>query len=272
MIAIGDKYNYETDVSGKGCDLNCLSDCKECSPGSLPSNPFNFSGLLDGTIALPSLGSAHEGTEVAIIGAGCAGMAAANLLMRVGLKPVIYELSGRIGGRTYSHPLHDQNEDVGFAELGAMRIPISHTLVFDLCRKWGIKWRPFPNPLTVDTAVNVYGHQLLYDAATKTWSGNAKLVARIQQGQTQYHALVAPIIPQWNATEGHIADRVALWKQFVKSYDNQSFFEVLVKQGWTSEQIELFGFVGIGSGGFNSLFGNGRRCRIEGHFDHHRRR
>jgi hypothetical protein len=190
-----DQYNHEIDVSGKVGELDFLRNREECRPGNFPSNPFNFSGLLDGTITLPSLG-AHAGTEVAIIGAGCAGMAAANLLMRVGLKPVIYELSERIGGRTYSHPMHDQNEVVGCAELGAMRIPLSHTLVFDLCRKWGIKWRPFPNPLTVNTAINVYGHQLLYDAAAKTWSGNTQLVTKIQRVQTQYHELVAPIIVQ----------------------------------------------------------------------------
>ena len=206
-----DKYNNEIDVSGKVSDLNFLSDLEECNPGRFPSNPFNFSGLLDGTIELPSLG-AHAGTEVAVIGAGCAGMAAANLLMRVGLKPVIYELSERISGRTYSHPLRYQNKVVGCAELGAMRIPMSHTLVFDLCRKWGIKWRPFPNPLTVNTAINVYDHQLLYDAVAKTWSGDAQLVAQIQLVQTQYNALVAPIIAQWNATEGNITVRIVLWK------------------------------------------------------------
>jgi monoamine oxidase len=248
-----EKFNHEIDVSGKISELDFLRNREECSPGNFPSNPFKFSGLLDGTIALPIPG-AHAGTEVAIIGAGCAGMAAANLLMRLGLKPVIYELSKRIGGRTYSHPMHDENEVVGCAELGAMRIPMSHTLVFDLCRKWGIKWRPFPNPLTVNTTVNVYGHQLLYDAVTKTWSGDAQLVTEIQCVQTQYHALVAPIIAQWNATEGHSALRTALWKKFVKSYDNQSFLDVLVKQGWIPAQIELFGFIGIGSGGFNSFF------------------
>jgi hypothetical protein len=201
LFTVSYKLGFNTTTTTENNKNETAKDAAALSKDAI-LDPFNFSGLLDGTIPLPTPG-AHAGTEVAIIGAGCAGMAATNLLMRLGLKLVIYELSDRIGGRTYSHPMHDQNEVVGCAELGAMRIPTSHTLVFDLCRKWGIKWRPFPNPLTVNTAVNVYGHQLLYDAVTKTWSGNAQLVAEIQCVQTQYHSLVAPIIAQCNATEGH---------------------------------------------------------------------
>src|SRR4028119_1559308 len=42
------------------------------------------------------------GTEVAVIGAGVAGLVAAYELLKIGANPVIFEASDRIGGRAYS--------------------------------------------------------------------------------------------------------------------------------------------------------------------------
>ena len=66
------------------------------------------------------------GTRVAIVGAGLAGIVAAYELFRAGLNPVIYEATGRIGGRTFSQPFgNSSSKDAPIAELGAMRVPTS---------------------------------------------------------------------------------------------------------------------------------------------------
>lgn len=60
--------------------------------------------------------------KVAIIGAGSAAMSAARELMRCGCDVTIYEASDRIGGRLYTEP-NPNGEDQTGIELGAMRMP-----------------------------------------------------------------------------------------------------------------------------------------------------
>ena len=69
---------------------------------------------------LGALPAERHGTEVAIVGAGAAGIVAAYELMRLGLKPVVYE-AGRIGGRLRSQPF--EGAEGVIAELGGMRFP-----------------------------------------------------------------------------------------------------------------------------------------------------
>ena len=85
-----------------------------------PDFPFPYDDYLSDPAGLGSVPSAALGTQVAVIGGGLAGIVAAYELMRLGLKPVVFE-AGEIGGRLRS---------VGFdghpgivAEMGAMRFP-----------------------------------------------------------------------------------------------------------------------------------------------------
>ena len=103
----------------------------------------------DGWIAHPQglgeLPPERLGQEVAIVGAGMAGMVAAYELMKLGLKPVLYEAS-RMGGRLRSQAFEGGQGVV--AELGGMRFPASGTAFFHYVNRLGLKTRPFPNPLT----------------------------------------------------------------------------------------------------------------------------
>ncbi|MDY6811347.1 MAG: FAD-dependent oxidoreductase, partial [Actinomycetota bacterium] len=82
------------------------------------------------------------GSEVAVIGAGMAGMVAAYELMKVGLRPVVYEPE-RIGGRLRSEHFVPGEPEV--AELGGMRFPISSSTFFHYVDAFGLRSRPFPN-------------------------------------------------------------------------------------------------------------------------------
>jgi hypothetical protein len=66
-----------------------------------PDFPFAYDVYLARPDGLGSIPEPHHGKEVAIIGAGIAGMVAAYEPMKLGLKPVIYE-ADRIGGRLRS--------------------------------------------------------------------------------------------------------------------------------------------------------------------------
>jgi len=62
-----------------------------------PDFPFAYDDFLKNPAGIGKIPETAFGTEVAVIGAGIAGIVAAYELMKLGLKPVIYE-SDRIGG------------------------------------------------------------------------------------------------------------------------------------------------------------------------------
>ncbi len=101
---------------------------------------------------LGSIPAHRHGSEVAIIGAGMAGMTAAFELMKMGLKPVIYE-AARIGGRLRSQPFEGAYGII--AELGGMRFPVSSTGFYHYVDMLGLKSKPFPNPLSPATPSTV---------------------------------------------------------------------------------------------------------------------
>jgi Protoporphyrinogen oxidase len=67
---------------------------------------------------LGSIPAERHGEEVAVIGAGISGLVAAYELMKLGVKPVVYEAS-QMGGRLRSQPFEGAKGVV--AELGGMR-------------------------------------------------------------------------------------------------------------------------------------------------------
>ena len=66
-----------------------------------PDFPFGFDAWLEHPAGLGVIPEASHGAEVAIVGAGIAGLVAAYELMKLGLKPVVYEAS-KMGGRLRS--------------------------------------------------------------------------------------------------------------------------------------------------------------------------
>src|SRR3990167_3770244 len=69
-----------------------------------PDFPFAFDDWITHPQGLGELPPQRPGSEVAIVGWGMAGMVAAYELMKLGLKPVVYEAS-RMGGRVGSPPV-----------------------------------------------------------------------------------------------------------------------------------------------------------------------
>src|SRR5580704_15474051 len=109
-----------------------------------PDFPFPYDDWLRHPAGLGTLPTERHGTEVAIVGAGMAGITAAFELMKLGLKPDVYE-SERCGGRLRSQ--HFESAEDVFAELGGMRFPVSSTAFYHYVHGVGLETRPFPNPL-----------------------------------------------------------------------------------------------------------------------------
>lgn len=94
---------------------------------------------------------ADGGEDVAVLGAGVAGLVAACELESLGHRVTVLEGSERIGGRVYTHRFGTAH-DAPYAELGAMRIPSSHELTMRYVTELGLRsaLRPFRTILSDD--------------------------------------------------------------------------------------------------------------------------
>ncbi len=88
-----------------------------------PDFPFPFDDWITHPAGLGSIPEKRLGEEVAIVGAGMSGMVAAYELMKLGLRPVVYEAS-HMGGRLRSQQFEGAPTGV-IAELGGMPITIT---------------------------------------------------------------------------------------------------------------------------------------------------
>ena len=73
----------------------------------VPDFPFDYAAYLDskGKSPLGSVTAEHLGQPVLVVGAGVAGLVAGYECMRMGLRPVVVDASGRVGGRMFSTAL-----------------------------------------------------------------------------------------------------------------------------------------------------------------------
>ena len=221
-----------------------------------PDFPFAYDDWLAHPSGLAQLPPAVHGTEVAVVGAGMAGMTAAHELMKLGLKPVIYEAS-RMGGRLRSQAFEGGQGVV--AELGGMRFPASSTAFFHYVRQLGLRTQAFPNPLTPaagSTVVDLEGQThyateltdlpALFREVADAW---AEALAELGFGDLQQALRTRDVVKL-----------KALWNDLVPRWDDRTFYD-FVSQSQAFARLsfrhrEVFGQVGFGTGGWDSDFPN----------------
>ena len=158
-----------------------------------PDFPFPFDEWIAHPDGLGTIPEDRLGSEVAIVGGGVSGIVAGYELMKVGLRPVIYEI-GRIGGRLRSEPFSAAPHIV--AELGGMRFPISGTALWHYIDLVGLETRDFPNPLTPAAPTTVidlageahFAHTLddlpdLFTEVASAWDDSLEQCARLAEIQ-----------------------------------------------------------------------------------------
>ena len=220
-----------------------------------PDFPFPYDDYLAHPGGLGALPHAALGTEVAVIGGGLAGIVAAYELMRLGLKPVVYE-SGEIGGRLRSTGF-DGHEGI-VAEMGAMRFPPASRAFFHYVDGCGLRTEAFPNPLddaTQSTVVDMKGHKHyactldelppVYREVADAWQETLVTRARRDEMEDAIRARDA----------GRIKD---IWNTLVPALDDQTFYGFLCDSPAFASfaHRELFGQVGFGTGGWDTDFPN----------------
>jgi lysine 2-monooxygenase len=222
-----------------------------------PDFPFAFDDWITHPAGLGSIPEERLGEEVAIVGAGMSGMVAAYELMKLGLRPVVYEAS-HLGGRLRSQQFEGAPTGV-VAELGGMRFPVSSTSFYHYVDLLGLKTAPFPNPLTAgsdSTVIHIegtthYAEQpdtlpALFQEVAQAWAGALEGVGftRIQDA----------------IRTRDVASLKSLWNNLVPIWDDRTFYDFVASSEAFSKlsfhHREVFGQVGFGTGGWDSDFPN----------------
>ncbi|SEL41856.1 tryptophan 2-monooxygenase [Blastococcus sp. DSM 46786] len=220
-----------------------------------PDFPFAYDDWLAHPAGLGRLPEAALGTEVAVIGGGLSGIVTAYELMRLGLRPVVYE-AHEIGGRLRS---------VGFdghpgvvAEMGAMRFPPTSTALFHYVRALGLATERFPNPLDVATPSTVvdlkgethYARTLddlppVYREVADAWHQTLVEGARLAEMQDAIRTRDVVTIKK-------------LWDELVERLDDTTFYGFLAASPAfrSFRHREIFGQVGFGTGGWDTDYPN----------------
>ncbi|WP_300342772.1 NAD(P)/FAD-dependent oxidoreductase [Nesterenkonia sp.] len=227
-----------------------------------PDFPFSYDEWLAHPAGLGRLPEQAHGSEVAVIGGGIAGLVAAYELMRLGLRPVVYEAE-RLGGRLRSERFRiddgDRCSDV-VAEMGGMRFPVSSAGFYHYLRLLGLSTAPFPNPLTPAAGSTVI------DLGGKTWYAE-KLedlpalfteVAQAWDAALEREFGLSGLQQAIRSRDAHRLKR--MWNRIVAAWDDRSFYEFVSQaeefRSLSFRHREVFGQVGFGTGGWDSDFAN----------------
>lgn len=222
-----------------------------------PDFPFAYDDWLSHSAGLGEIPPEKLGTEVAIIGAGMAGMVAAYELMKMGLKPVIYE-SRRIGGRLHSEPFKAAEGVV--AELGGMRFPHSSTGFYHYLNKYNLKTQPFPNPLSPDTPSTVIDLEgkSLYIETIDELTPLLREVGEAWHESLESNASFTDM--QIAIKDRNVKGIKKIWNELIETWDDRTFYGFIANseafKKYSFKHLEAFGQVGFGTGGWDTDFPN----------------
>lgn len=210
--------------------------------------------------------------KVAVVGTGPAGVVAAYELLRLGVVVDVYssdQASYRYG-RAFSYPFPGNEQYL--AEMGAMRFPPSEAGLFFYLSKFGISYNDhFPDPGKVTTLLHLDGKSYTWEAGGSVPS----LFATVNHG---LHALTTEDTTLADGTvlkspetitkymmAGDYGYAVSAWQDWITNFEHLSFgagLSVIFQLNpnppggtrWTDEDMEIFGTIGVGSGGFGPLY------------------
>lgn len=211
----------------------------------------------------------NTGKRVAIVGSGPAGLVAAYQLLQLGIEVIVFEAdSRRYGGRIYSYrPVPSQP---AIFELGAMRVPPSEKLFTYYAQKFSMQSGEFPDPGKVNT-------DIIFDGVRYSWEANQAPPEIFATVSRSWDAFVETLIPLSDllvdGSEASFQKALRVWQEMINpgigrgvAYSNISFYDGLVhlfvdnyqryglQKPWSRREFELFGALGLGSGGFGPLY------------------
>ena len=222
-----------------------------------PDFPFDYDAWITHPSGTGRLPRDMHGTPVAVIGAGAAGVIAGFELMKLGLRPILYE-AAQFGGRLRSQVFEGSNGIV--AELGGMRFPVSSRGFYHYLDLTGCETKPFPNPLTPaagSTVIELEGRRHFARTAEDLpdlYRDIARAYDAALAEQADFPALQAAVRAK------DVAAIKSIWNPLVAAWDERTFYDFVAHsrafQDLEFQHREVFGQVGFGTGGWDSDFPN----------------
>lgn len=238
---------------------------------------FDYADFLRSVETNNGIANYTAGTgSVAIIGSGMGGIVAGYELLRAGMPTVdIYSADDekiRPYGRMNALPF-DHQDPTGrplVAELGGMRFPISEVGFFHYLDKMGITAKDdFPDPGLVRTLLSVSGRSSVWEAGEAPPAMFTKVAkgwhAFLDEGYTHKGQKLASLNSIADDLQNMRIEQAAQkWQDWLTAFISHSFYSGVVEifqksdnppggENWTDEDMELFGTLGLGSGGFKPV-------------------
>lgn len=76
----------------------------------------------------------------------------------------------------------------------------------------------------------------------------------IQKASDAWNKLLNKLVEKISIVWKNPELRKKQWQEYVKEYSNKSFYQVLCEHGLSRQEIKYFGSLGLGTGGFDSLY------------------
>jgi monoamine oxidase len=196
--------------------------------------------------------------DVAIVGAGLAGLSAARSLTDAGLSVLILEARDRVGGRTLNHPLADGS----VVEVGGQWVGPTQLRVNEWIRELGLQ---------LFETYNTGHNQFEYRGRLSRYQGaipklNPIVLADVAQAQARLDRMAkqVPLHAPWDAPKAAEWDSqtVATWiNKHTHTAGAKAFFELVCEGVWAAQPADLsllhFLFYINSGGGIDALISTG---------------
>lgn len=250
------------------------------TPDTLIDTLFDYKQFLGSADSAGAIASGPSTVKnIAVIGGGAAGLVCAYELSRVSnIRVTIYE-ADRVGGRMDSIYFDDPGYNRKVFEMGCMRFPPTSATLYHYLEKFKLETIPnFPDPGKVAT-------QLYYQNSIIDWPKGATTPDNpdFKRIGKDFTSIVNSIlgnasspdtdnpsklfdywsIYQQKPTAENKANVVKAWQKVIDDWKDTSYYNAvytlaqdttIVSRAWTLEDMNKFGALGVGSGGFGPLF------------------
>jgi monoamine oxidase len=174
--------------------------------------------------------------DVAIVGAGLAGLTAARTVQGAGAKPLVLEARDRVGGRTLNHPIGDGK----IVEVGGQWIGPGQDRLAALARDLGID--TFPTHSEGHNLIEFKGDVTRYRGTIPRI--NARVLADVGQAQVKLDRLAKkiPVEAPWTAPNARKLDSQTFWswmQRNVYTAGGKQLIELSVQAVWAAEPADV---------------------------------
>jgi monoamine oxidase len=194
--------------------------------------------------------------DVAVVGAGLAGLTAARRLTEAGLEPVVVEARDRVGGRTLNHEIGDGK----VVEVGGQWVGPTQRRMLALSQELGVE--TFPTHDEGENLIEWRGERKRYRGAIPRI--NPAILADVAQAEVRLDRMArrVPLEAPWEAARAARwdAQTFATWlHRNVATAGARTLFEIGVEAVWAQEPADLsllhVLFYTHSGGGFDALIG-----------------